>query len=153
MTAWKAYPTEIVHLPEGGKVTGQFVVTWQGNGRAYVHTDAHVNDDKPAVNFRGESFLVSVHLTTNGESAASNEAYSSVTRRSNWTPAPRTFREAVTDAVLKAVTEAWTPEKDRAGVEADVAQNLHHLEPEREKLLEQLAEVDRKIAEQKERLS
>lgn len=153
MTDWKPFPEETVHLPEGGKVTGKFEVVWQGNGRCFVRTDAHLNDDKPALNFRGESFLFSAHLVLSpGTGQSVSSSHSHATRRSNWTDAPPSFHKAIEAAVTEAVEGAWTHEKDRAGLEADVAQYLNRLEKDREDLLGQMAKVDAQITEQRKRL-
>lgn len=158
MSDWKANPQTVIHLPPDGKVTGQFVASFQGDGHVWTHVDAHVNDDKPAVDYRGESYLASGHFyrqpdgTFTDHPPEGNGHTFSATRRASWSDAPRTYAAAIRDAMAEAVRQAWTPELDRAGTEADVAQQLHILEDQRADQLAKVAELDTQIAAQRARL-
>ncbi len=138
-------------------VSGVVDIAFIGKGRASITTDAHVNDHKPAVDFRGESWLIHVFAerTEAGEWVLMDERGSHsvhITRRQNWSDAPPSYVAPLVAAVLAIVPEHWTPEVDRAAEYADAAQRLHTLEPERDKAAEDLADMDRRVASLRARM-
>ena len=162
MTEFKSYPSVTFHMPEDGKVTGQAQLILRGNGSVLVRTDAHINDDKPALNYRGESFLFDVDYTRQADGSFAVTEWDDdgrkwsrihVTRRQNWSDAPPSFAKALVAAVAERLESVWTPELDRAGLEADVAQRLHSLEREEAKLAQKLEEVQAAIEAQSARLT
>lgn len=137
MTEFRSFPTIRFDLPESGKVTGTYTLTFRGEGSALARTDgAHINDNNPAVDFRGESFLLHLELrrdpatgeVTFGESSGSRSPRGGVTRRSNWSDAPPSYADKIGEAIRAHAQSVWTDEHDRAGLEADAMQNLHRLE-------------------------
>ena len=160
MNDWTPYPEESLELDRAGKVTGSVQVAWQGDGTVFVTTVAHINDHLQAIDFRGESFLVTTHLYRQPDGTftptrpdAETWVQASVTRRQNWSDAPPSFHKAIMAAIQAAVEDLWTPERDRAGLEASVAQALHSLARDRDKALTELAEIDDKITAAKARLT
>lgn len=151
---WTAYPEMRTELPADGKVTGTFSVSFQGDGYAYAGTTgAHVNDDNPAIDFRGESFLTSLRLRrqSDGTFAHVDSCRPHVTRRSNWTDAPPSFADAIVKAVCAHVADLWTEELEARGTDASARQNLSSLQREEAELRAKLAEVRKSIRAQVKR--
>ncbi len=155
MTEWISSPAlkavAIQHATGASVVSGVIDLRFLRAGRVMADTDAHINDDKPAVDFRGESFLVSIFAvrTEDGSWIADPDRDShsvKVTRRQNWSPAPPTFERAIVSAVLATIAAHWTPELGRAGEHAYAAQQLHGRERDREKAAQALAEIDATLA-------
>jgi hypothetical protein len=138
---WTPNPTASVMLDPTAKVSGVFEITWQGNGNIYVGTHgAHVNDDNAAIDFRGESWLVS-----NGRPH--------VTRRQNWSDASPAASSAIVAAIAEAVEAVTTDADIRAGECADAGQAIHSAERTAGELAEQLAEQRAIIRKAKRRIA
>jgi hypothetical protein len=153
MTEYVPYPRERVQLPEDGKVTGSYVLMFQGDGRLYANTeDAAVNNDEPAVWYRGRRYLVNVHMRRNdaGEITVTSDPY--VKSSDNWSPATPTALAAILDALKAHAGSLWTPERDGEGIDADAQQNLNRLEGEERDLRNRLDETMKQIHTQYRRM-
>lgn len=128
---------------KGAKVvTGVATLTFVDDRVLFSTDGAHINDNTPAVDFNGESWLVRLSLARDGDGvwALERDAHQSVTRRATWSEAPKSFRAAIVAAAQAAVTEHWTEDLARQVRYARAAQDLHRAEPE---LVKAQAEVDR----------
>lgn len=145
--SWTPWPEWRTHLPEGGKVTGTFKVCFQGDGNVYAGTEgAHVNDNNPAIDYRGESFLVSLHPKRQEDGTFEcDRQYIHVTRRQNWSDAPPSFRDAIVKAVCEHVASLWSEDLERFGNDSRARQRLASLQREEEELKGKLAEVRKGI--------
>lgn len=155
MTEFKSYPDMVVTMPEDGKVTGVFRMWTRGDGSIGARTDAHINDDKVALTYRGEDYLIHYEykrvdgeVVDNADTAWRGKA----TRRSTWSDAPPSYDAAIREAVGRAIAEHWTPEFEREGLEADVAQNLSSLEREERETAAKLRDLRKQIKAQHKRL-
>ena len=107
------------------------------DGRPYVscHVQAHINDDAPAMIYRGQEYIGSVVLIdTGGIWTRDGSAYWS--KRPQWTDAPPTHASALTQACAEAVRE-WErehPEYVKAGQYASAQQRLGTVRGELRKL-------------------
>jgi hypothetical protein len=152
MTEYRRYPKVRVELNHGkGKsvVTGPVTITFNGDDTAVVDTEgAHINDDNPAVNFRGERLLIHLRLMRNAEGNWQGQPGSlqSVTR-ANWTDAPPSFVGAVFAAVAAKVTEVWTEDIAREAAYVGAGNQAHSLEGDLVKLEAQVREVRTALAE------
>lgn len=155
-TKWVQTPKLKVDLNYGtGKgstrVTGTVTFHFTGENSVFVSTDgAHVNDDNPAVDYRGESWLVSAHYERDehGNWDLYRSGGRNVTRRASWSDAPRTYEQAILLAVFDALKTVWNDEWARQGKHAYAAQTLVYLEKERETKAKELAELDARITTQ-----
>lgn len=125
-TTYTSWPRVTVTLPDEGKVTGAFTVTFTNGEHASALTDgAHVNDDNQAVEYRGASYLAHVHVYrgADGTWRAGDKYPPHVTRRENWSDAPRTYRDAIANAIAEAVdaVASVSPEIIRAGEYSDAS--------------------------------
>lgn len=157
MTRFKSYPDKPFDLPEGGKVTGHAVAYFRGDGEVGVRTDAHVNDHLPAITYRDRDWLI--HLLyrrqADGSFVLSDLAphISDRNTLSHRDTCPPTFREAIVNGIAEHLPQVWTPELEREGLEADVAQYLHRMEEDEAKLAADLKAMRANIRKQKRRLS
>jgi hypothetical protein len=156
-TAWQPYPTNRFVLPADGKVTGAAEAVFYGDGRVGVlTTDAHVNDDNPAIDFRGESWLVNLRFVRQSDEGFTFEPdnWGHITRRETWShDIPRTYYAAIVEAIRAHLPAVWTAALDTAGRSADVAQNLHRLEGDAAEIADRLHDVRDKIRAERKRLS
>jgi hypothetical protein len=153
---WTPNPTASVMLDPTAKVSGVFEITWQGNGNIYVGTHgAHVNDDNAAIDFRGESWLVSLHFVrqSDGSYATSPNGRPHVTRRQNWSDASPAASSAIVAAIAEAVEAVTTDADIRAGERADAGQAIHSAERTAGELAEELAEQRAIIRKAKRRIA
>lgn len=166
MTAWIKTPEQIVTLDYGtGKsvVTGRVRIAFIGNGNISVQTQAHVNDDAPAVTYRGKDYLVNLSFVRQADGTLTEHPHNT---RQNVSPrrtsdpfaaAPKTIRAAIVAALRAAIDAAtsggYSDIAERAANHAHAAQRLHSLEPQRAKLAAQLAELDAEIAQHRANLA
>jgi hypothetical protein len=134
----------------GEKVTGPIKVRYIGSGEVSVTVDAHINDKKPAVVFRGEDYLVHVFIVRHADGIFGTRKEShnltTVTRRSNWSPAPRTFADAIVRAIIDHVRDIWNVDLDRQATMADANNELIDAEKKRATLSGELRALDEEIA-------
>jgi hypothetical protein len=117
---WIAGPK--VEILLDGKVSGRVVAKPMRHGYVFVSTDgAHVNDDNPAIDFRGESWLVTLRLIDG------NDPQPHITRRQNWSDAPPSYARTIVEAVSAAVAEYMSAHPDivRAGALADLNNEMY----------------------------
>ena len=88
--AWQPCPRITV---ESG--IGPVMLAFTDAGHVHVSCDAHVNDDKPSVEWRGEGYLPSVHLYAEHDWSPKPGEYVHMTRRSNWSDAPPSYRDGI----------------------------------------------------------
>jgi hypothetical protein len=159
MTEWIKTPEQTVTLDHGtGKsvVTGQIRIAFLGNGHISVQTQAHRNDDAPAVTYRGKDYLVNLAFIRQADGTVTEHPYNT---RQNVSPrrtsdpfaaAPKTIRAAIVAALRAAIDAAtsggYSAVAEWAANHAHAAQRLHSLEPKRAELAAQLAELDAEIA-------
>lgn len=139
-TPYQPYPQVRFNLPMSGKVTGTAILLVRGDGTGQIRTEgAHVNDDNPAVDYRGESFLVHLEVVRDetGKVSLPDDGYrlgkyGSVTRRSNWSrsDAPVSFAMAIAEALVAEAQTRWTDEFEAEGLVAKTQQDLHYAEEE-----------------------
>lgn len=139
---WTPSPQTVFELPETGKVTGRITLTWMGRGRVITSTErAHVNDTNPALDYRGESWLMHAFLVRSPEGEVTPSDRVHITRRANWTDATPGFRKPLLKAVCDLVADL-TPQDfagyDRAGEIAAVHQELSRDE-------DTMAQIDEQI--------
>lgn len=99
--AWPKTPSAFIGT-EYGTVEAQFL----GGNRVMVDVateagKAHINDGKPALVYRGEQYIGSVWLDVVGPGVTVEST--SLSRRSNWTDAPKTYAGAMASAIASAV--------------------------------------------------
>lgn len=145
--AWVKYPTVTIDTPLGA-VQAAFTEA----DHVSVTTDAHVNDDRPTIVYRGRDYLIHLHLYasrgwTQGDYAPS------VKSRDNWSDAPRTYRQAIIDTVSDAVRAYAVshPEVLRAAEYADAHNDAESLEKEANELAEKLADVRKRARAERKR--
>jgi len=154
MTDFVPFPHHRFHLPEGGKVTGTYVLVVRGDTALVLTEGAHVNDDNPAIEYRGKSYLVHLELQrVDGKvSFVAEHGYRSpreaVSKRGLDYPntAPPSFSAAICEAIRAHAEEVWTDEVAPQGYVASTAQALHSTERE-------YAEAEKQFAEVKAQLS
>lgn len=135
---------------------GPAVAAFTDAGHVSVGTDgAHINDDNPCLTFRGQEYLVHVHLYVSLGWDVKPGDHVSIQRRPQWTDAPRTHRDKIVAAIASAVRAylAEHPETLREAEYASANNELLALEGERRKAAEELAQLDARIAEQSARLA
>ena len=127
-TPYQATPRVTAQSP-----IGPVVLAFTDAGHVHVSCDAHVNDRKPAVVWRGEDYLPSIHLyaADGWESKPGDRPH--VTRRSNWSDAPRTYRDGIV-ATLAAFVREYVAQHPEVLAEAELAATTNAL---REALAEQ----------------
>lgn len=93
-----------------------------------VTTDAHINDSRPTVQYRGRDYLIHLHLYAS-RGWTSGDYASSVKSRDNWSDAPRTYRQAIIDTVSDAVRAYAVSHPDilRAAEYADASNDADRL--------------------------
>lgn len=145
MTAFKSYPDVKVSLPDDSKVAGEVLIWFRGNGSVGARTEYN------RLAFRDSEYSIHLELVREEDGTwTERRDYRSVRR--DFSDAPPSYADKITEAVFNLVKETWTPELDRAGLEADVAQKLHRLEREAVEAETRLAEVRAEIAKHKGRL-
>lgn len=162
MTNWVSTPEITVELHHGkgaSVVTGPVRIAYTGNGRAYVNTRAHNNDDAPAVTCRGRDYLVSLHFVQQADGTwaehADNRGHDVSPRGSYdyFKAAASTIRAAIVEAIQAAVAEHASADVERAAAHAQAAQRLVVLEPELAKLREQVAVLEATVAAHRDTLA
>lgn len=119
---------------------------WQ-DGRVFVTVaseegQAHINDHRPALTYRGEEYIGSVHLNLGPAGFAPDLRYGKLSRRSNWSDAPPSYQAAMFAAIVDAVTTHYAsvdPTCMDRGALASIGQELHGLERD---MREAVAKVD-----------
>lgn len=144
------YPRENLTTAHG-PVTAAFT----NGGHVAVSVEAHVNDDKPALNYRGQDYIGMVHLfLLDGVWATRNDSDTNLTKRPNWmVEAPPTHRDALVAAIVKAVTACVEANPDilKAAEYASASNELDRLAGERQELRTKLDEVEAAIARTRKR--
>lgn len=115
---------------EHGQVAGTVRIAFTDYGRVFVSTDAHVNDDAPAVTFRGTEYLISLHATRSDDGSWSEyqpEPWD-IRKRHVWPDgyATPTYRQTIVSALLQVVSEHWSEETGRLAGYARAARDLNH---------------------------
>lgn len=144
-----------------GKVSGVVTLTPIGHRdntrhRMWIATDgAHVNDDTPAVDFRGESWLTHVlaELDELGTWHRVEVGTYDITRRASWGEPPATYAAAITAALLATAAAHVTPEMLRLGERANIAQDLHRVDEKRAELETELTTLNRRATDLRAALS
>lgn len=145
MTDFKSYPDVHVDLPEDGKVTGTVKFWFRGDGSIGARTDYN------RLTFRDQEFSIHLEFTRQDDGTiVESGKYDSVRR--DFSDAPPSYRDKIIAVVLDLARTVWTPEREREGLEADVAQNLTRLESKERELTQQLDEVREQIATHHKRL-
>lgn len=133
---------------------GPVMATFTDAGHVHVSTDgAHVNDDNPCLAYRGQEYRVSVNLFADAGPdlpawSERPDGYRTITRRPQWTDAPRTYAAAIVDAITAAVRAyvAEHPETLRAAELSDVSSELIQAEEKRDKLRADLDEAESSVS-------
>jgi hypothetical protein len=132
-----------------GKVRVTFVrSTWIYAEAGDESGQAHINDDKPALIYRNEEYIGSVSFSVTDSRLGDAERVS-LSRRANWTDAPRTYAAAMVAAVREAVQTFIDEypevlvEADRADINNDLLRALESEHKAREALDAASAEVER----------
>lgn len=153
---WIKYPSVPLET-----ALGPVVAAFTDGGHVAVGTDgAHINDDNPALVFRGQDFLANVHLFA--EPGDGREPWSprrsssdvSIKKRRPYVDAAPTHAKAIEEAIISAVRAyvAANPDVLRMA-EASHANNvLLDLEEKRAETVAALANIDASIATQAGRL-
>lgn len=144
------FPSLTITLPDDGKVTGAVTAYLTRADHASVRTEgAHVNDENLAVTYRGEDFLVHVHVFRGADGTWSLGADDTphVTRRESWSDAPPSYARAVVDAIVHAADAALSvsPELVERAAYADAVRTTADALEELAKLDEQRAAVRKRI--------
>lgn len=126
--AWQQYPRDIIVSTPLGDVSCAFTDA----GHVSVTTDAHVNDSRPTVQYRGRDYLIHLHLYASRDWSIDPAGHTSVKSRDNWSDAPRTYRQAIIDTVSASVREYALSHPDilRAAEYADASNEVERLEKE-----------------------
>lgn len=135
---------------------GPVEAVWTDAGHVSVHTDAHHNDDLPAITYRGQDYFVHFHLYAKDNWGEGPEIYSSVTKRGmsfSHNDAAPTYRAAIREAVIEAVREytCTNPEILVAAERAHVNNELLDAEKEEEKAAIALKTAKAKVRELRKR--
>lgn len=150
-TEWPESPCAILPT-KFGKVRAVFL-----DGAVFVSVaseegQAHVNDQRPALEYRGEQYIGSLRLALGPAGFHATDV--SLSRRSNWTDAPRTYATAMADAVVDAVTThvaGVDPTVMDRGELASIGQELHRLEREMREAVAKVDELRQKISKREAR--
>jgi hypothetical protein len=145
MTEWQHYPDATLTLPSDGKVTGHARVVFYGDTAVGVITES----GSPTVTYRDEDYHVNTRWSRQPDGTwtedPTNWGHVSSRSRTFATDTPRSYRAKIIEAIGTELRNVWTPDLDRAGLLADVAQDLHRYETTRREILASLAEIDDKI--------
>ena len=96
----------IVTMPCGSQYAHAEAGRYAAN--TYYDGKAHINDDKPALEFRGQEYIGSVrlYLTDAGWEERPSFPGESFSRRPQWTNAPKTHQAAMVAAIIESLEEA-----------------------------------------------
>ena len=127
---WVQCPTvkgaEIGH----GRVAGVVDVTFTDDGKAFVRTDAHINDAKPAVTYGGTDYLIALHMERQSDGTWQQERDHSrfaISKRTRVDQAPGVrATTAILFAAAALLRREWTPELNRRAAYARAAQRANH---------------------------
>lgn len=154
MRKWMESPKAVVET-RFGKVRVTFVrSSWASTDIGDESGHAHVNDDTPALVYRGEEYIGSAGFVIK-DGRVGDTGRVSLSRRSTWTDAPRTYAAAMVEATREAV-QAFVdanPDVLRDADRADINNDLIRADGERAKCAAALAEVDAEIATLEQRLA
>jgi hypothetical protein len=137
---------------------GPIVATFTSAGHVSCRTDAYVNDDSPALTYRGTDYLAHVHLYAEVENL---EPWSPkpgdrvhITKRRNSAYAPRTYADAMIKAIAEAVREYVSGDSDvlRRAEYATANNNLIRLEQEYADALSAATDAGARIVAEEMRL-
>lgn len=139
-----------------GTVSGTVKIAFTDYGRVHVTTDAHVNDNAPAVTYRGTEYLISLHATRNDDGSWSEyqpEPWD-VRKRHAWPDgyAAKTYRQAIVTALLTVVAEQWSEETGRLAGYARAARDLNGNDIDYNNARTALHDVQARIVEAYERM-
>lgn len=82
---------------------GPVRLVFTNGGHMFAHTEAHNNDDKPTIAYRGKDYLVSVHLYRDEDWLPRAGEFTSITARGTNVAASKTAHKAIVDALREAV--------------------------------------------------
>lgn len=142
--------TNVEHGKGKSVVRGPVRIAFTDADTAFITTEAHHNDDLPALTFRDTEWLASEHFrrAADGTWAPTNpHSKYGVSRRGSFSSddTPRTYRAAIIDAMRAAVEATWTPELARQAAYASAMQALHSALGEQHKARTVLAEIDARV--------
>jgi hypothetical protein len=129
----------------GKQVTGPVQVAYIGDGQVSVTVDAHVNDKRPAVVFRGEDYLVHVFVVRMADGTLTTRD-NTVTRRSNWSAAPQKTAAVIVNAVADHMRDIWDANLDHQATLAQANNARNDAEDKRAELAKQIRVLDEEIA-------
>jgi hypothetical protein len=138
---------------------GPIVATFTSAEHVSCRTDAYVNDDSPALTYRGEDYLAHVHLYAE---LANLEPWSPqpgdrahITRRRNSADAPRTYADAMIKAITEVVRKHVSDDPDvlRRAEYATANNNLLRLEKEYADALQAATDAGARIVAEEMRLA
>lgn len=140
-----------ISSPSVGLTTayGPVKASFTDSGHVAVRVDAHVNDEKPALVYRGQEFIGMVHLWADAGAGWEMRDGSdcSLSRRPQSTDAPVTYARAMVAAVRDAVVSyvAEHPEVLAAADYANANNALMRLHADRDEVIARLADLDSRI--------
>jgi len=148
-------PADAVTVKHGkGKsiITGPVLIQYTDHHEVCVSTDGYFDNDKPPLTFRGQEWLVTVYLTRRDDGTweeRDKKLHYGIGKRGcrSSDGVPRTYREAIITALVTAVGEAWTPEKDNQAVYTKAARELAEVQAKRDKVSWDLVSLDARIFE------
>lgn len=128
-TAWLDSPEFTGVTIDNAGVTGTVRVSFTRGDSAYVSTRAHVNDDAPAVTFRGSDYLVNIHLERDAVTGKWSEhreysAYAIARRSYSDKPVAPTIRERIVTTLCSLVDSMWSEDINRQAKKAYATRNL-----------------------------
>lgn len=132
------------------RVTGPVRIAFTDENYAFVGTEAHVNDNAPAIVFADTEYLVSVHLDRDPDTGKWSEhdprGYEVRSRSVLGKEAPKTHRMAIVAALIATVEKHWTEDVARQAKYARAAQELYRIVPTFDELSAKLVNLGEEIA-------
>lgn len=123
---------------------GPVSLAFTNGGHVHVRTDAHLNDDAPAITFRGQEFLVSLNLyAETGWTIRQEDGAPHVTNRKTWRDATRFQTEQIVKT-LSAYVSAYVQANPGVLIDAnrvDFANDLARVRERKQELAEELNRV------------
>lgn len=150
MTDWQDFIKTHVPFDVNG-VTGTVKLVFRGDGKVGVFTQSNSpHDDEPecVVRYRDETYSLHLERVRNEDGTfevSGNGVNDYISRE--WredrrdTSVPPSYAKRIEGAIADLLETVWTPEYDRAGLEATVAQALHRLDGQERRLVDELAQV------------
>lgn len=122
-----------------GKVTGTVAIQYIGDGGVIIGTlGAHVNDDKPGIEYGGAGYIGRIWVKRNEDgtwyvdpenswnrTSSYGPAAPRFTRRDNWSDAGKLASRMIIERLLAAMEEHYEPQRELLGDAAEAERDAH----------------------------